>query len=133
MGIDPFMVAASVILVLAQRLCRKLCDGCKEPVVVPPERLLEIGFRPEECDGVTLYKAVGCGACVKGYRGRFAIVEPLPISEGIKKLILDGASAMDLKQQAIEEGMITLRRAGILNAIRGKTSLEEVIRVTMED
>jgi len=133
MGIDPFMVAASVILVLAQRLCRKLCESCRQPANVPVEKLPEIGFLPEECDNVELYDPKGCPVCVKGYKGRFAVVEPMPLTENIKKLVLDGAAALDLKQAAIEEGMITLRRAAILNAIRGKTSLAEVLRVTMED
>jgi len=133
MGIDPFMVASSVILVTAQRLCRRLCDQCKEPVEIPKKRLLALGFKEEECEGLTLYGAKGCPACAGGYKGRFAIVEPMVVTESIRRLILDGGSAMDIKRLAIEEGMITLRRCGILNAIRGKTSLEEVVRVTMAD
>jgi len=133
MGIDPFMVASSVVLVTAQRLCRKLCEHCKEPVELPKKRLLALGFKEEECEDLTLYKPVGCSVCMEGYKGRFAVVEPLPVTESIRRLILDGGSALDLKKKAIEDGMITLRRCAILNAIRGRTSLEEVARVTMMD
>jgi len=134
MGLDPFMVGSSVLLIAAQRLARKLCEQCKQPADVPPrERLLQIGFLPEECEDLTLYKPVGCGRCGQGYKGRFALLETLVMTDTIKRLILSGGSAVDIKEKAVEEGMLTLRRAGILNAIRGKTSLEEVLRVTMND
>lgn len=133
MGIDPFMVASSVILVVAQRLARRLCPECKEPVKVPKDILISHGFTPEEAENATLYRAKGCPKCTGGYKGRFALLEPLTVTEEIKRLILDGASAIDIKQKAVEMGMITLRRCGILNALRGNTSLEEVLRVTMGD
>ncbi|MEW6358853.1 MAG: ATPase, T2SS/T4P/T4SS family [Planctomycetota bacterium] len=138
MGIDPFMVAASVVLVLAQRLCRKLCDGCKKPNEYPKESLQRLGFLPEELENPQLCKAhdEGCSRCTAGYKGRFAVVEALPLTEDIKRLILDGASALDLKSAALaaqDFKFMTLRRAAILNALRGKTSVEELERVTMDD
>jgi len=134
MGIDPFMVASSVVLVVAQRLARRLCPECKEPVAqVPKEILIQHGFTPEEADTCTLYRPKGCGKCTGGYRGRFAVLEPLSVNEEVKRLILDGGSAIDIKAKSLEQGMITLRRCAILNAIRGHTSLEEVLRVTMGD
>jgi len=136
MGIDPFMVAASVVLVVAQRLARKLCDKCKKIEEYPTESLQKIGFLPEEIESAQLYAppAGNCSVCANiGYRGRFAVVEVLPLNEQVKRLILDGASAIDLKIEAMEQGLMTLRRVGILNALRGRTSVEEVERVTMED
>lgn len=136
MGVDPFMIASSTLLIAAQRLVRKLCEYCRQPVETPrPERLLELGFREEDFDGVklNLFTAGGCPKCNAGYRGRFALLETMPMSEGLKQLILRGSSALDVKKMAIEEGMLTLRRCGILNVIRGKTSIEEVLRVTIGD
>ncbi|MEW6358852.1 MAG: ATPase, T2SS/T4P/T4SS family [Planctomycetota bacterium] len=133
MGIDPFMVASSVILVLAQRLCRKLCEICKNEAQVPKDRLLALGFTEEEADTAKIFKAHECGKCAAGYKGRFAVVESFPLTEEIRRLILDGGSALDLKRKAVDDGMITLRRCAILNAMRGKTSLEEMVRVTIAD
>jgi type IV pilus assembly protein PilB len=159
MGVDPFMVASSTLLVAAQRLSRKLCAYCREPLPPPPaERLLRIGFREEEADAVIrgqplslpesvvedgdepeiipqpiLYRAKGCPRCTNGFAGRFALLETLPVTEEIRRIVIDGGSALDIKNRAVEQGMITLRRAGILNAIRGKTSIDEVLRVTMAD
>ena len=135
MGIDPFLVASSVVCVAAQRLGRRLCSECKQPLekLPPKERLLEIGFKEEETKDLTAYHPVGCTHCQGGFAGRFALLETLPISEKIKRIIIDGGSAIDIKQQGIKEGMITLRRCGILNVIRGKTSIEETLRVTMDD
>ncbi|MEZ5989817.1 MAG: type IV-A pilus assembly ATPase PilB [Planctomycetota bacterium] len=135
MGLDPFMVASSVNVICAQRLAKKLCDSCKQPVEVPEKRFLELGAKQEDLkelkDGV--YKAVGCNRCAHGYKGRFALLETLQFTEQIKRKIIEEASALDIKAAAMEEGMVTLRRAGLLNAIRGKTSLEEILRVTMAD
>lgn len=133
MGVDPFMVASATVLVSAQRLAKKLCDACKEPVEIPTERLVALGAQEKETKGATLFKAVGCPKCVEGYKGRFALLETLPMSEDVKRIIIDGKSALDIKKQSLEEGMITLRRCGLLNAMRGKTSLEEILRVTMGD
>jgi type IV pilus assembly protein PilB len=133
MGLDPFLVASSTILVAAQRLPRSLCKACKEPVKVPPERLKAIGFLDEEIETAELFKPVGCTRCHQGYRGRFALIETLKMTDNLKELILAGKSSIELKKHAIEEGMITLRRCAVLNALRGKTSLEEVLRVTIAD
>jgi type IV pilus assembly protein PilB len=134
MGVDPFMVASSTLLVSAQRLCRRLCSHCKEEVEAPAERLLSVGFSKEEVEASrTVYMAKGCTRCNQGYAGRFAILETLPMSEDIKRTIIEGGSALDIKHQALKEGMITLRRCAILNAIRGNTSIEEVLRVTLDD
>lgn len=136
MGIDPFMVSSSLILVAAQRLCRKLCDRCKAPVETLPlfEDLVKVGFREEDREQVKLWKAVGCSSCANGYRGRFAILEAMPIDDDIKKLIIERRSAMEMKAFAVKhKNMLTLRRCGLLNAMRGRTTLEEVVRMTMTD
>jgi type IV pilus assembly protein PilB len=136
MGIDPFMVSSSLILVAAQRLCRKLCDRCKQPVESIPlfEDLLKLGFREEDREEVKLWRAVGCSSCANGYRGRFAILEALPVDEDIKRLIIERRSAMEMKNFAVKnKNMLTLRRCGLLNAMRGRTTLEEVVRMTMND
>jgi type IV pilus assembly protein PilB len=134
MGVDSFLVASSVVLVSAQRLCRRLCDECKDPVQVSAERLLALGFKEEEIPQATIFQAVGCPRCNQiGYRGRFALLETVPVTSAIKQAIITGKSSVDMKEVAIAEGMISLRRCGVLNALRGKTSLEEVHKVTMMD
>ena len=137
MGLDPFMVASSVNVICAQRLAKSLCEGCRKPAEVPEKRLLELGAKPEDLEGqdLTFFQAneKGCSRCAKGYKGRFALLETLKFTERIKRLIIEEASVMDLKAAAMDEGMVTLRRAGLLNAMRGKTSLEEILRVTMAD
>jgi type IV pilus assembly protein PilB len=134
MGVDPFMVASSTLLVSAQRLMRKLCDHCREPINAPAERLFALGVTQQEVDaGPTLFRAVGCPRCNGGYSGRFAILETLPMKEDIKRLIIEGRSVLDIKQRAIEMGMITLRRCAILNALRGRSTIDEALRVTLDD
>ncbi|MEQ8764900.1 MAG: ATPase, T2SS/T4P/T4SS family [Planctomycetota bacterium] len=134
MGLDPFMVASSVVLIAAQRLCRSLCQECREPVELPEERLRQLGFLDEDfVEEFTLYRPKGCSRCNAGYRGRFALLETMPMTEKVKRLVVDGASAIDIKQAALEDGLLTLRRCGILSAIKGRTSMEEVLRVTLAD
>jgi len=136
MGIDPFMVSSSLILVAAQRLCRKLCDRCKHPVeTLPPfEDLHKMGFLEEDRAELKLWKAVGCSSCANGYRGRFAILEALPVDEDIKRMVIERRSALEMKKFCQEKkGMLTLRRTGLLNAMRGRTTLEEIVRMTMAD
>ena len=135
MGVDPFLAASSVACVAAQRLARKLCDDCKKPMeVVPPaEHLLQLGFPRSELKSLELYEPVGCQRCAAGYKGRFALLETMPLSTEIQRIVIEGGSALDIRNKAIEQEMITLRRCAILNAIRGKTSLEEVLRVTIAD
>jgi len=135
MGVDPFMVASATLLVSAQRLARRLCKYCKAPYDrMPPDRLMSLGFTAEEAEGAELFKPVGCPRCKNGYSGRFALLETMPLNEDLKRMIVDGKSALELKNAAIvDHGMITLRRSGVLNSMRGITSLEEVLRVTMPD
>ncbi len=133
MGLDPFLVATSVVMVAAQRLCRKLCVNCRERVEIPKERMLAVGMLESETVETELYRAVGCNRCHQGYRGRFAIIETLNVTDTIKHAILAGKSAIEIKKVAMDEGMLTLRRSALLNAQRGNTSLEEVLRVTMGD
>ncbi len=133
MDIDPFLVASSLILVSAQRLARNLCQECKEPVQVPRERLLSVGFSEQEAETATLFRAQGCPRYQNGYKGRFALLETVPMTDEVKRLVIEGASVLDIKKAALEQGMITLRRCGILNAARGVTSIEEVLNVTMGD
>ncbi len=134
MGVDPFLVSSATQCVAAQRLARRLCNDCKQPAdELPAERLVELGFHENELDDLKLYKPVGCKRCSNGYAGRFALLETMALTENLRRLIVNGESALEIKKAAIEEGMITLRRCGLLNAMRGKTSLEEVLRVTLAD
>jgi type IV pilus assembly protein PilB len=136
MGIDPFMVSSSLILVAAQRLCRKLCDRCKLPLEAMPvwEDAQKMGFREEDREDWKLWRAVGCSSCANGYRGRFAILEALAVDEDVKRMIIERRSAMEMKKFCMEKkGMLSLRRTGLLNAMRGRTTLEEIVRMTMAD
>ncbi len=134
MGVDPFMIASSTLLVSAQRLCRRLCPECREEIELPSERLLALGYTQDEVDAKPVFfKAKGCGRCSGGYKGRFAVLETLPNTDIVQQAIIKGKSAIDIKVLALQEGMITLRRCGLLNALRGHTSLDEVMRVTMAD
>jgi type IV pilus assembly protein PilB len=134
MGLDPFMVASSTLVIAAQRLAKKLCDHCKEPVDVPVDRLIELGSSESDIPSdLQLFKAVGCNRCNSGYKGRFALLETMRMTDPIKRTIIDGKSALEIKDVALEEGMISLRRAGLNNAIRGRTSIEEVLRCSMGD
>jgi len=134
MGVDPFMVASATLLVSAQRLIRRLCVRCREPLDVKPAKLRKLGYTEHEIKtGVEAYRAVGCSRCAGGYAGRFALLETLPITEAVKRMVIDGHSAIEIRHKALEEGMISLRRAALLNAMRGTTSVEEVLRVTLSD
>ena len=132
MGIEPFLVATSVHLIVAQRLIRRICSECKEKVDLPPQALIEAGFTPEESRTVSVMKGKGCSNCNNsGYKGRAGLYEVMEIDEDIRELILVGASATELKKKAIEHGMITLRRSGLIKAAAGVTTLEEVARETV--
>ncbi len=137
MGLDPFMVASSVNVICAQRLAKRLCEGCRTPMDVPKKRLHDLGAKEEDFEDteIKIYQAndKGCSRCSKGYKGRFALLETLKFTERVKRLIIEEATVMDLKAAAMDEGMVTLRRAGLLNAMRGNTSVEEILRVTMAD
>jgi len=134
MGIEPFLVSASVILILAQRLCRKVCEHCKETEEIPEHVLREMGFTEEEAKAVVCYKGRGCNSCGgTGYKGRIALYEVMPVGEEIKDMIIRGANASELKKKAIELGMKTLRMSGLTKIKEGITSVEEVLRVTFGD
>jgi type IV pilus assembly protein PilB len=134
MGIEPFLVASSTVVILAQRLARKICKNCAEKIKLPQEALLSVGFRKEELSEFTPYRGKGCDACNNtGYKGRVALYEVMGISDSIKELILRGATATELKEQAVKEGMLTLRRSGLEKVKKGLTSIEEVVRVTFAD
>jgi type IV pilus assembly protein PilB len=132
MGIEPFLISSSVLLTCAQRLVRRVCSNCKEEFTPEPELFQELGI--EEMAGETFYRGAGCDRCSgRGYSGRAAILEILPVTEPIRRLIIKRASASVIKNQAIAEGMKTLRMAGIDKAREGITTLEEVLRITSED
>lgn len=135
MGIEPFLAASTVLSVLAQRLGRRLCKNCKAPMpkeeMPTKEELLFVGYKPEEIENLKLMKPVGCSLCNHGYKGRFALVECLEMNDALRKIIIAGGSAIKIREVAVQNGMITLRRAGLMNAMRGITSLEEVLRHTI--
>lgn len=130
MGIEPFLIASSVNGFLAQRLARKICPHCKKGYKPNAKELAELNLKPAQSKGITLYRGAGCPKCLNtGYQGRIGVFELLVISNTIRKLILDKVDASIIKEQAIKEGMITLREDGIQKAIQGITSVEEVLRV----
>jgi len=130
MGVEPFNVASSVHLILAQRLGRKLCDNCKKPVKIPEKALLSAGFRQEQLEDLVIHAPVGCDTCTGGYKGRVGIFQIMPVSETTSELIMKGATAIDIEKQIEQEGVYGLREAGLLKVANGLTSLEEVERVT---
>jgi type IV pilus assembly protein PilB len=132
MGIEPFLVASSVLLIVAQRLIRKICSECKEEYRVPLEALIDIGFSEDEARDVTIFKGRGCPLCGNtGYKGRVGLFEVLEVSDNIRELILVGASAIEIRRKAIEEGMIALRASGLEKLKVGLTTIEEVLRETV--
>jgi type IV pilus assembly protein PilB len=134
MGVEPFLVASSVNLVMAQRLARRICVNCREPAEIPPQALLEIGIPQEAIGTFQPFHGIGCPDCGgSGYRGRVALYEVMPCYEEIRELILSGGSASDIKKTAISLGMKTLRQSGITKMQEGVTTIEELMRVTMTD
>jgi type IV pilus assembly protein PilB len=132
MGIEPFLVATSVNLIQAQRLIRRICKDCKRENPTPPEALAEIGFSPDETQTLKTYKGQGCSTCNNtGYKGRVGLYEVMEITDEIRELILIGASALELRKKAIEDGMITLRESGLHKIRAGITTVEEVVRETV--
>src|SRR3954467_3938026 len=132
MGIEPFLVATSVQLIAAQRLARRVCSNCKEPVEMTPQALLNVGFKKEEVGTFTVYKGRGCDKCNStGYKGRVALIEVMAIDDAIRDLILSGGTAIDIKKRAAETGMISLRRSGLIKIKDGTTTIEEVVRETI--
>jgi type IV pilus assembly protein PilB len=132
MGIEPFLVATSVNLIQAQRLIRRICKDCKTEHPVPPEALIEIGFSAEDAKQVKTYRGQGCQTCNNtGYKGRVGLYEVLEVTDDIRELILIGASALELRKKAIDDGMITLRESGLHKIRNGITTIEEVVRETV--
>jgi type IV pilus assembly protein PilB len=134
MGIEPFLVSASVVVIVAQRLCRVVCEQCKEVEEVPEDALLKLGFSGDEVGTFKCYKGKGCSACSDtGYKGRKALYEVMPVKEEMKDLIIKGATSSDIKKAAIRLGMSSLRMSGLTKIKEGVTSIEEVLRVTFSD
>ncbi|HYY57016.1 MAG TPA: type IV-A pilus assembly ATPase PilB [Pyrinomonadaceae bacterium] len=132
MGIEPFLVATSVNLIQAQRLIRRVCKDCKKEHQTVPEALIEVGFPPDEARTLKTYKGRGCQTCNgTGYKGRVGLYEVMEVTDEIRELILIGASALELRKRAIEDGMITLRESGLHKIRAGITTLEEVVRETV--
>jgi len=133
MGVAAFNIAASVLLITAQRLARKLCENCKAPADYPRDAMLKAGFKPEDLDGNWKpFRAVGCSMCNNGYKGRVGIYQVMPITEEIQKIILGSGNATDIATQAQKEGVRDLRQSGLLKVRSGVTTLEELISVTNE-
>src|SRR5437667_6652150 len=133
MGIEPFLVASSVHLICAQRLVRRVCSNCKEPSPLPAAALIQAGFTPEDANSVTPFKGKGCEKCNQtGYKGRVGLYEVMEIAEELRELILVGASGLELRRKAVDEGMITLRQSGLRKVKAGVTTVEEVVRETVK-
>jgi type IV pilus assembly protein PilB len=134
MGIEPFLVASSVNCIIAQRLARRICPNCKAEIDPPAEALRDLGVKMEEIGTFPVYEGRGCGMCSNtGFKGRIALYEVMPMSDELKELVLAGASAMELKREAIRLGMDTLRMAGLNKLKEGITTINEVARSTMAD
>jgi type IV pilus assembly protein PilB len=132
MGIEPFLVATSVNLICAQRLVRRICVQCKEALQIQPQALIDAGYTPDEAAKTEVQHGRGCATCNNtGYKGRVGLYEVMEINDELRELILVGASAVELKRKALESGMITLRRSGLIKASLGQTTMEEVLRETV--
>ncbi len=133
MGIEPFLVATSVHLICAQRLVRRVCKDCKAELDIPPQALIEAGVTPEEAKDMKVFKGRGCGTCNNtGYKGRVGLYEVFELSEEVRQLVLEGASSIELKHKAVEEGMLSLRRSGLQKVRDGLTTMDEVVRETVQ-
>jgi len=134
MGIEPFLVSASVVLILAQRLCRKVCEQCKEVEEIPEDVLISIGFPRDQIGTFKCLKGKGCPSCGgTGYKGRIALYEVMPMKEALKDMVIKGATASDMKKAAIKLGMSSLRMSGLTKIKEGVTTIEEILRVTFSD
>jgi type IV pilus assembly protein PilB len=133
MGVKPYAIASSVSLIIAQRLARKLCSNCKEPLDIPPEALLKEGFTHADIDGgMAIFTAKGCAQCTGGYKGRVGIYQVMPCSEQIGRIIMEGGNAIQIAEEAKKEGVTDLRTSALKKVKDGVTSLEEINRVTIE-
>ena len=134
MGVEPFLISSSVLGVLAQRLARTICTNCREAYAPPVEALHRLGLKPEQGEEILFYRGKGCDRCKgSGYKGRYGLFELMPMSESIRELVLKGASADQIRQQAIAEGMKTLADDGILKVLEGATTIDELLRVVYVD
>jgi type IV pilus assembly protein PilB len=134
MGVEPFLITSAVLLILAQRLVRKICTECKEPIQVNPKLLLGLGVPREQINGFAVYKGKGCSICSNtGYKGRIGLYEVMPLWDELKELVLSRASTLEVKKEAIRLGMKTLRMSGISKINEGMTTIEEILRTTMDD
>jgi type IV pilus assembly protein PilB len=133
MGIEPFLVASSVNLICAQRLVRRVCSNCKQPQHMPPPALIQAGYSPEDAQSVTPMHGAGCEKCNNtGYKGRVGLYEVMEVTDELRELVLVGASALELRRKAIDDGMITLRQSGLIKVKLGLTTIEEVARETVK-
>ena len=131
MGVAPFNIASSVILITAQRLARRLCDHCKAPADYPREAMLRAGYLPEDLDGAWRpFRAVGCSSCNSGYKGRVGLYQVMPMNDALQRIILSEGTAVDIADQARRDGVRDLRQSGLVKVRAGVTTLEEVIAVT---
>jgi type IV pilus assembly protein PilB len=135
MGIEPFLVASSVNCIVAQRLCRNICPECIEPdSETTREDLIAVGLSEEEADAASPHKGSGCSNCSEtGYKGRIAVYEVMALTDELKEFVLNGASALELKREAVRGGMVTLRRSALNKFMKGITTLSEVYRVSSAD
>ena len=134
MNIEPFLIADSVMLIVAQRLIRRVCKKCSVPVKLPPKSLHDLGFTPEESETVSVMQARGCDLCTgTGYKGRTGLFEVMEVTQAIRDLILTRGQAREIKKKAMEQGMTTLRRSGLIKIKAGITTIEEVVRETVKD
>jgi len=134
MGIEPFLISSAIVLILAQRLIRKVCMECREAVKVHPQLLIDLGVPPDEVKSFPVYKGKGCSLCNNtGYKGRVGLYEVMPMKEEVKELVLSRASTSEVKKEAIRLGMKTLRQSGIAKIKEGVTTIEEVLRSTIDD
>jgi type IV pilus assembly protein PilB len=132
MGIEPFLVATSVHMIVAQRLVRRICTFCKEPTEAPPAGLVSAGFSEHEARTLKLFKGRGCERCSStGYKGRLGLYEVLEVDDEMREMILSGGSSFELRQKAVQAGMMTLRMSGLQKIRDGVTTVEEVVRETV--
>jgi type IV pilus assembly protein PilB len=132
MGVEAFLVASSVNLVCAQRLVRRICEECKEPVPVPAKQLVDAGFSPDEAGTVQTFRGKGCARCAgTGYKGRVGVFEVMEMSDGLRQLVIDNAPVSELRKLAVAEGMSPLRQSGLRKVREGATTIEEVVRETV--
>ncbi len=133
MGVKPYAIASSVSLIIAQRLARRLCPNCKEPIDIPAEALQKEGFTPTEIEaGITIFGPKGCTQCTDGYKGRIGIYQVMPVTEAIGRIIMEGGNAMQIAETAKQGGVADLRQSALKKVKDGLTSLEELNRVTVE-